>query len=111
MKDILAVEDQVARSKPPLPTPLLREAKQLGFSDHRLGKLLKGSGETIRRLRNDEGVTAGFKRVDTCAAEFQALTPYLYSTYESECESRPEARQKSMILGGRPEPIGQGLEV
>src|SRR2546427_3789845 len=102
MKDILAVEDQVARSKPPLPTPLLREAKQLGFSDHRLGKLLKVSEETIRRLRDDEGGTAVFKRVDTCAAEVQALTPYLYFTHESGCESRPEARQKVIILGGGP---------
>src|SRR3989441_13188665 len=68
------------------------------------------SEETIRRLRIDEGVTAIFKRVDTCAAEFQALTPYLYSTYESECESRPEARQKVMILGGGPNRIGQGIE-
>src|SRR5438445_407354 len=110
MKDILAVEDQLARAKHPLPTPLLREAKQLGFSDHRIGELLKVSEETIRRLRNDEGVTAVFKRVDTCAAEFQALTPYLYSTYESECESRPEARKKIMVLGGGPNRIGQGIE-
>ncbi len=110
MKDILAVEDQLGRAKHPLPAPLLREAKQLGFSDHRLGELLKVSEETIRRLRIDEGVTAVFKRVDTCAAEFQALTPYLYSTYESKCESRPEARQKVMILGGGPNRIGQGIE-
>src|SRR2546428_11866691 len=110
MKDILAGEDQLARAKHPLPAPLLREAKQLGFSDHRLGELLKVSEETIRRLRIDEGVTAVFKRVDTCAAEFQALTPYLYSTFESECESRPEARQKVMILGGGPNRIGQGIE-
>ncbi len=110
MKDILAVEDQLARAKHPLPTPLLREAKQLGFSDHRLGELLGASEEAIRQLRIDEGITAVFKRVDTCAAEFQALTPYLYSTYESECESRPQARQKVMILGGGPNRIGQGIE-
>jgi carbamoyl-phosphate synthase large subunit len=110
MKDILAVEDQLARAKHPLPTPLLREAKQLGFSDHRLGELLRTSEEEIRQLRIDEGITAVFKRVDTCAAEFQALTPYLYSTYESECESRPQARQKVMILGGGPNRIGQGIE-
>jgi carbamoyl-phosphate synthase large subunit len=110
MKDILAVEDRLARAKHPLPTPLLREAKQLGFSDHRLGELLKVPEGEIRRLRIAEGVAAVFKRVDTCAAEFQALTPYLYSTYESECESRPEARQKVMILGGGPNRIGQGIE-
>jgi len=110
LKDILAVEDQLARAKHPVPTPLLREAKQLGFSDHRLGELLRTSEEAIRQLRIDEGITAVFKRVDTCAAEFQALTPYLYSTYESECESRPQARQKVMILGGGPNRIGQGIE-
>ncbi|HEV8540039.1 MAG TPA: carbamoyl-phosphate synthase large subunit, partial [Nitrospiraceae bacterium] len=110
MKDILAVEDRLARAKHPLPAPLLREAKQLGFSDHRLGELLKVSEEAIRRHRIAEGITAVFKRVDTCAAEFQALTPYLYSTYESECESRPQARQKVMILGGGPNRIGQGIE-
>src|SRR2546422_1427351 len=83
---------------------------QLGFSDHRLGELLKVPEGEIRRLRIAEGVTAVFKRVDTCAAEFQALTPYLYSTYESKCESQPQARQKVMILGGGPNRIGQGIE-
>src|SRR5207245_230842 len=63
-----------------------------------------------RPLRIAEGVTAVFKRVDTCAAEFPALTPYLYSTYESKCESQPQARQKVMILGGGPNRIGQGIE-
>ncbi|HZC68885.1 MAG TPA: carbamoyl-phosphate synthase large subunit, partial [Nitrospirales bacterium] len=110
MKDILAVEDQLARAKHPVPAPQLREAKQLGFSDHRLGELLKVSEEAIRRQRIAEGITAVFKRVDTCAAEFQALTPYLYSTYESECESQPQAHQKVMILGGGPNRIGQGIE-
>src|SRR5947199_790176 len=110
MKDILAVEDQLARANHPLPAPRLREAKQLGFSDHRLGELLKVPEGEIRRLRIAEGITAVFKRVDTCAAEFPALTPYLYSTYEAECESRPQARQKVMILGGGPNRIGQGIE-
>src|SRR5438128_9744397 len=110
MKDILAVEEQLARGKHPLPAPRLREAKQLGFSDHRLGELLKVQEGEIRRLRIAEGVTAVFKRVDTCAAEFPALTPYLYSTYESKCESQPQARQKVMILGGGPNRIGQGIE-
>src|SRR5436309_13846311 len=110
MKDILAVEDQLARGKHPLPAARLREAKQLGFSDHRLGELLKVPEGAIRRLRIAEGIAAVFKRVDTCAAEFPALTPYLYSTYEAECESRPQARQKVMILGGGPNRIGQGIE-
>src|SRR5437899_5834099 len=110
MKDILAVEEELARGTHPLPAPRLREAKQLGFSDHRLGELLKVEEGEIRRLRMAEGVTAVFKRVDTCAAEFPALTPYLYSTYESKCESQPQARQKVMILGGGPNRIGQGIE-
>src|SRR2546427_12424517 len=104
MKAILAVEEELARGTHPLPAPRLREAKQLGFSDHRLGELLKVQEGEMRRLRIAEGVTAVFKRVDTCAAEFPALTPYLYSTYESKCESQPQARQKVMILRGGPKP-------
>src|SRR5438128_6001567 len=76
MKDILAVEDRLARATHSLPAPLLREAKQLGFSDHRLGELLRVPEVEIRRHRIAEGVTPVFKRVDTCAAEFQAMTPY-----------------------------------
>jgi len=110
MKDILAVEDRLAREKHPLAAERLREAKALGFSDRRLGELLQVSEAEIYKHRLKAGVTAVFKRVDTCGAEFQALTPYLYSTYEAECESRPQDTRKVMILGGGPNRIGQGIE-
>ncbi len=110
MKDLLSVEDQLAREKHPLAPERLREAKALGFSDRRLGELLQVSDAEIYKQRLKAGVTAVFKRVDTCGAEFQALTPYLYSTYEAECESRPQERRKVMILGGGPNRIGQGIE-
>ena len=94
---------------------LLLEAKQLGFADERLAQLLGVPQSTVRRWRvalskgpAPRGVT--YKRVDTCAAEFEAHTPYLYSTYERECEARPTARKKVVILGGGPNRIGQGIE-
>jgi carbamoyl-phosphate synthase large subunit len=110
LKDLLTVEDQLAREKHPLDPARLREVKHLGFSDRRLGELLKVQESDIRKQRLKVGVVPAFKRVDTCGAEFQALTPYLYSTYEAGCESRPQDRQKVMILGGGPNRIGQGIE-
>ncbi len=97
----------------PAPTEfatLLREAKQYGFSDKFLGKLWGKSEEEVRRLRLDLEIRPVFKRVDTCAAEFVAYTPYLYSTYDEECEAEPTNRKKIMILGGGPNRIGQGIE-
>jgi len=88
----------------------LRRAKRMGFSDRRLAAL-SGTTETeIRERRLREGVVPVFKRVDTCGAEFEAHTPYLYSTYEQECEARPTDRKKVIILGGGPNRIGQGIE-
>jgi carbamoyl-phosphate synthase large subunit len=89
---------------------LLREAKRFGFSDKFLGRLWGRSEEAIRSLRLSLGIRPVFKRVDTCAAEFVAYTPYLYSTYEEECEADPTERKKIMILGGGPNRIGQGIE-
>ncbi len=88
----------------------LRSAKQLGFSDHRLGELWGLSETEVRSLRIEAGIVPVYKRVDTCAAEFEAHTPYLYSTYEDECEANPTDRKKIMILGGGPNRIGQGIE-
>jgi carbamoyl-phosphate synthase large subunit len=88
----------------------LRPAKQMGFSDRRLAALWNLSEDEVRSLRHREGVRPVFKRVDTCGAEFQAQTPYLYSTYEDECEAEPTDRRKIMILGGGPNRIGQGIE-
>jgi len=90
---------------------LLWEAKELGFSDDRIAHLLGCGTETVANARmahRERRVT--YKRVDTCAAEFEAQTPYLYSTYGHECEARPSDRKKVVILGGGPNRIGQGIE-
>jgi carbamoyl-phosphate synthase large subunit len=88
----------------------MREAKALGFSDRRLAQLVGSDERTIRDTRKKLGVEAAFKMVDTCAAEFVAYTPYLYSTYERECEADPSDRKKVVILGAGPNRIGQGIE-
>ncbi|MEN8728857.1 MAG: carbamoyl-phosphate synthase large subunit [Desulfuromonadales bacterium] len=89
---------------------LLREAKQMGFSDKRLALLWDTNEQIIRDLRCKLAILPVYKRVDTCGAEFEAYTPYLYSTYEEECEASPSERKKIMILGGGPNRIGQGIE-
>jgi len=89
---------------------LLRGAKADGFSDRRLAKLVGTTEDEVRALRRRAGVRPVFKRVDTCAAEFEAYTPYLYSSYELEDEAAPSARRKVVILGGGPNRIGQGIE-
>nr|WP_320050885.1 carbamoyl-phosphate synthase large subunit [uncultured Desulfuromonas sp.] len=89
---------------------LLRQAKQYGFSDRRLAYLLGTNEGTVRQQRYDHAIRPVYKRVDTCAAEFEAFTPYMYSTYEEECEANPTDRKKIMILGGGPNRIGQGIE-
>jgi carbamoyl-phosphate synthase large subunit len=88
----------------------LAMAKKLGFSDVQLGKLTGTDEETIRQERIAHGIKPVYKLVDTCAAEFEAYTPYYYSTYETEDEARPSSRPKVMILGGGPNRIGQGIE-
>src|ERR1700677_1490987 len=85
-------------------------AKRDGLSDTRLGRLLGSDAGTVRARRKELGITAVFNRVDTCAAEFESFTPYLYSSYESENESDPSNRKKVMILGSGPNRIGQGIE-
>ena len=88
----------------------LRPAKQMGFSDRRLAALWNSDEHSVRELRHANGVRPVYKRVDTCGAEFEAKTPYLYSTYEQESEAAPTDRQKIIILGGGPNRIGQGIE-
>ena len=88
----------------------LLHAKRDGVSDPRLGRLLGSDAASVRARRKELGVTAVFNRVDTCAAEFESFTPYLYSSYESENESDPGGRKKVMILGSGPNRIGQGIE-
>ncbi|RUL88420.1 carbamoyl-phosphate synthase large subunit [Tautonia sociabilis] len=89
---------------------LLREAKRAGYSDKQLGHLWNVSEIEVRRDRKRRGIEAVFKLVDTCAAEFEAYTPYYYSTYEDEDESRVGDKPRVMILGGGPNRIGQGIE-
>ncbi|WP_263771813.1 carbamoyl-phosphate synthase large subunit [Propionivibrio soli] len=90
--------------------PTLRELKRKGFSDRRLGKLLKTTDKAVRERRHALGIRPVYKRVDTCAAEFATNTAYMYSTYEEECEAAPSDRKKIMVLGGGPNRIGQGIE-
>ncbi|MFY9905854.1 MAG: carbamoyl-phosphate synthase large subunit [Terriglobales bacterium] len=96
------------------PTEVLREAKRMGFSDGRLAGTWrldgKGGQEKVRHFRKKHGVQPVYKRVDTCAAEFESFTPYLYSTYEEEDEGTPTAKKKVVILGSGPNRIGQGIE-
>ena len=112
IRDIVATDAQIAShaGNAQLDERTIRRWKQMGFADARIAKLM-GTGENeIRRARKEKGVEAVFNSVDTCGAEFQAFTPYLYSTYEGEDESKPTARKKIMILGGGPNRIGQGIE-
>lgn len=128
IREIVEFEGEIVRSQNF--ETLLRRAKELGFSDHRLGELLDLNDGEVRKLREDLEVYPVYKRVDTCAAEFEAHTPYLYSTYErpyyrvqpsnprtlvplnpvAECEARPTDKKKVVILGGGPNRIGQGIE-
>src|SRR5438270_5760895 len=97
-----------------VPTEVLRDAKRMGFSDGRLAGTWrlsgKGDQEKIRHLRKKHKVRPVYKRVDTCAAEFESFTPYLYSTYEDEDEAAPTDKKKVIILGSGPNRIGQGIE-
>jgi carbamoyl-phosphate synthase large subunit len=93
-----------------VPPEMLYDAKRMGFSDRRIAHTFKISEDVVRLRRKELGLVPVFKRVDTCAAEFESFTPYLYSTYESEDESDTTSRKKIMILGSGPNRIGQGIE-
>jgi carbamoyl-phosphate synthase large subunit len=110
IQEIVALEGDLAAAAPAERVAWLRPAKQAGFSDRRLAALWDQREDEVRALRHANGVRPVYKRVDTCAAEFEAFTPYLYSTYEQECEAAPTTRPKIMILGGGPNRIGQGIE-
>lgn len=86
------------------------EVKKRGFSDRQIAFVTKSSEQEVRSRRLSLGVKPAYKRVDTCAAEFEADTPYMYSSYDLECESAPTQRKKVLILGGGPNRIGQGIE-
>jgi carbamoyl-phosphate synthase large subunit len=116
IREIVEEEAAIRRDGLPLDAEGLRRLKIMGFTDARLAGLTGRDEGQVRRARHNLGVTAAFKRIDTCAAEFEAQTPYMYSTYESpamgevECESRPTGARKVVILGGGPNRIGQGIE-
>ncbi len=106
---IVNYEQELAKA-PSLERELLRQSKRLGFSDVQIAALRNTTQDEVRQRRLELGVGAVYQRVDTCAAEFPAKTPYLYSTYETESEAEVSDRRKIIILGGGPNRIGQGIE-
>ena len=116
IREIVDVETDIIKNGLPDTAIKMRKVKMMGFSDARLATLTGKKERDIRITRNALGVVAVFKRIDTCAAEFEAQTPYMYSTYEAdamgevECEAWPSDRKKIVILGGGPNRIGQGIE-
>ncbi|PYM90407.1 MAG: carbamoyl phosphate synthase large subunit [Candidatus Rokuibacteriota bacterium] len=109
MREIVAFEPRIAEAAL-TDGDVLRRAKQLGFADRRIADLTAATEAAVRARRLEQGIRVTFKTVDTCAAEFVAHTPYLYSTYEEEDEAPPTARPKVVILGSGPNRIGQGVE-
>ena len=116
IREIVDTEKNIISEGLPKTSDQMRSIKMMGFSDARLSQLTGQNERKIRIARNELGVVAVFKRIDTCAAEFEAQTPYMYSTYEAdamgevECEAWPSNRKKVVILGGGPNRIGQGIE-
>jgi carbamoyl-phosphate synthase large subunit len=116
IREIVEAEATVRAQGLPLTAEGIRKLKMMGFTDARLARLTGRDEAQVRRARRNLGVQAVFKRIDTCGAEFEAQTPYMYSTYESpvlgevECEARPSKAKKVVILGGGPNRIGQGIE-
>ena len=122
--DLVAFEDELRAAGPleRVTQPMMLKAKQWGFTDRQLSNLWGGSDAEIRRIRKAMGVIASYKSVDTCAAEFEAYTPYYYSTYETPARAAdgsvlledeilpPTGKPRIMILGGGPNRIGQGIE-
>lgn len=110
IKQIVDLESELKKGGSNLTTELLRKAKEYGFSDRKIAELTGRSEIDVRRLRGSSGIKPCYKVVDTCAAEFAAYTPYLYSTYDAEDEFPPTNKKKIVILGSGPNRIGQGIE-
>jgi carbamoyl-phosphate synthase large subunit len=116
IETIIRTEERIARDGLPTDAKAFRALKTMGFSDARLAHLTGGREDAVRKARHALDIRPCYKRIDTCAAEFAALTPYMYSTYETPvggstvCESKPTDAKKIIILGGGPNRIGQGIE-
>tara|TARA_R100000322_G_scaffold22153_7_gene14829 strand:- start:22744 stop:25950 length:3207 start_codon:yes stop_codon:yes gene_type:complete len=116
LQGLVDAEEGVKTNGLPQTKADMRRLKAMGFSDARLAELAGSEEEAVRKARREMGVRPVYKRIDTCAAEFESLTPYMYSTYETDfnghadCESDPSDRKKAIILGGGPNRIGQGIE-
>lgn len=111
LKEVMDFQDSITGLDiDSIDAPLLRKAKAFGLSDRRLSYLTGADENEVREARKTLDVIPVFKRVDTCAAEFESHTPYLYSSYDEECEAEPTDRRKVMILGSGPNRIGQGIE-
>ncbi len=110
IEELVAMEQTVRERGIPKDADNLRRLKAMGFSDARLGELVKASEDRVRAHRHKLGVRPVYKRIDTCAAEFASPTAYMYSAYDQSDEAFPSSRQKVIILGGGPNRIGQGIE-
>ncbi len=109
--DVMRLQDRIEdRKLIDVPTEILRAAKEFALSDRRIAFLTDSTEKEVRARRKNLNITPVYKRVDTCGAEFESFTPYLYSTYEEESEAEPTTRKKIMILGSGPNRIGQGIE-
>ena len=102
--------DLISKNFSDIDSDFLRGLKKKGFSDKRIGKLLRSTEDEIRSFRLKNKIKPVFRRVDTCAAEFATSTCYMYSTYDDECESNPSSNKKILVLGSGPNRIGQGIE-
>ncbi len=111
IKDLIDTEQSLLdQSIDQISAESLRQIKRKGFSDKRLANLMGTDEHTVRSRRHTENIHPVYKRVDSCAAEFDTSTAYMYSSYEQECEAKPSERKKIMVLGGGPNRIGQGIE-
>jgi carbamoyl-phosphate synthase large subunit len=111
LQDVVRIQDRIEdRTLEDVPAEVIRAAKEVGLSDRRIAYLTERTEDEVRAHRKHLGITPVYKRVDTCGAEFESFTPYLYSTYEEEDESEPTSERKIMILGSGPNRIGQGIE-
>ncbi len=111
LQEVMVLQKRIeTRNLNDVPSEVLRTAKEYALSDRRIAYLTNSTENEVRERRKNLNITPVYKRVDTCSAEFESHTPYLYSTYEEECEAEPTSRRKIMILGSGPNRIGQGIE-